>query len=385
MSKVDYFSNSIYLTSEEKSKLNSDLQIFFKYVKELFSKLESSSNLYLTGSLARKEPSCKIVDNKITLNSDIDFIVIVKKTYDPSILDSIIKNLKSVFSQYKSSFMLIYDDNIHLFKSLIGLDFYLYKDNPVYEGFSLPEMSSPNIVIDDYLEVVSYQFFSYYLSLDYCGNESLTALQRGSSYLKLKIILELLRFQSNKPLNCLHTFKNVYNNKLDKIGIDADVIEKVIHAREYSIEFDTNSFSYYEFILKTISYIFGITDLVSINSIENRLFKVLLTRIEKSDNFLTVFQCLLILVVLSIESPSEKSELFYSICCKSLTLIKNKDSLCSYIREFQNKLELTHSIDTYSYYIISILSYFKPQYMINLTLKNTGSFEFLDIKKELVK
>lgn len=103
-----FFDKCLFLSDSQKDKLENDVRCICKYANQMFMANELCVALFLSGSLARREPTYKIENNKITLASDLDFVLI----YDENInsyksISEVIKKIKDKFNYYDCSFSLI--------------------------------------------------------------------------------------------------------------------------------------------------------------------------------------------------------------------------------------------------------------------------------------
>lgn len=146
---MDIFKNSIFIDENIKQTLSSELTIYFEEVNKFIDSLAIKTNIYFSGSLARKEPSVKWNGEKYTLESDIDYIFIVSNLLDKEKyfnLD-ITSELNKKFPNYKNSVVVLTIDEVQNIKSVIGYNLVTGGDNCIRE--ELGKIQFPDIKLNE--------------------------------------------------------------------------------------------------------------------------------------------------------------------------------------------------------------------------------------------
>lgn len=191
----DFCKNSIFLSQNEREIVNKVLKTAFDYLVEQFEKRDIQANIYLTGSLARQEPSI-YYDNKtgLSLNSDIDLVIVTKQNYlDNEWILHMSSWLKNNYSSLIWSVICLNHWDCNKLKSCMEKDYVLSRKLPIYESFSLPSYIEPIIDIENYFETFINACANYYLHM-YWSGETSNGIYKNVNYQYLKVILESLRF-----------------------------------------------------------------------------------------------------------------------------------------------------------------------------------------------
>ena len=77
MNSNNFTQRSIFI--KNRKKINQEINRIIEFVVESFEKSKLYVNLYISGSLARQEPTVKIINKEEKLNSDLDFVLIHKE------------------------------------------------------------------------------------------------------------------------------------------------------------------------------------------------------------------------------------------------------------------------------------------------------------------
>ena len=235
---VDYFENSIFILDKYKLVLNEKLDKYFKWLGNKLEAHNVKGNIYLTGSLARKEPSIGINDKgEIYLASDIDFILGVEKDFhNNEWLMDITRYLNEKYPEFISSVVLTKNDDIKKIKSRIGYDLEKTIHKPIYQKLPIPVSSNIEIGIQDYIDNIINQMACYFLHPNYLGEQSCSILYKDINNHYIKLVLESLSavlYVSHKEP--LAGFYEIYNNRYcqcyEQIA-SPDQIEQLLQARE---------------------------------------------------------------------------------------------------------------------------------------------------------
>ncbi|MGN8842510.1 hypothetical protein ACTNDN_06760 [Niallia sp. HCP3S3_B10] len=140
MFEIDFFDNSLLIDKKTKLDLNHQIIQHLRSVKSYIKSISNKANLYLVGSLARKEPSIRRNGtSNYELMSDFDFFILVpdflevKYLYDIDIT----KKLNDKFPTFHNSIILKDVDHLEQVNSLVGHDVINNLRHPILEQFRL--------------------------------------------------------------------------------------------------------------------------------------------------------------------------------------------------------------------------------------------------------
>lgn len=153
---MDIFKNSIFIDESIKIKISKDLLDYFEGVNSFIDSLSIKTNIYFSGSLARKEPSIKWSGGEYKLESDIDYIFLVNSFRDKEKyfnLD-ITSKLNKIFPKYKNSVVVLTIEEIQNIKSVIGYNLVTGQDNCIREELGTIKFPTINVNETDFLDSV---------------------------------------------------------------------------------------------------------------------------------------------------------------------------------------------------------------------------------------
>ena len=147
----DYFTNAVFIEEKYKSILNAKIEEYFQCLCNELEAHDIKANIYLTGSLARKEPSIGINEKgEVYLASDIDFVFGVEKDFrrDEWLLN-ITKYLNLKYPDFISSVVLTRNNDIGRIRSRVGRDLRRTINRPICQNLPIPIVSNIEIGIQD--------------------------------------------------------------------------------------------------------------------------------------------------------------------------------------------------------------------------------------------
>lgn len=250
-----YTNRSIFLTESEKKKINFELSIFFNEVLEEILKINPKCNLYLSGSLARGEPSIKTDNNSIYLLSDIDFVIVNKDEFDNSKFKMITEIINKKFPKFQSSFVVINESDLKSLKSFFARDLSLSFDNSIFEGFKIDVFPSYIIDQENYIEALTTQIASFILHPYFTEDKSYNVFFRSVEYHWMKSILECLRFVLSDE-GIIGYNDPIILGKIDSIKeiVDINEVKEIVKARELCMKYDIQNKKIYSMIYNMLCY-----------------------------------------------------------------------------------------------------------------------------------
>lgn len=222
-----YTEKSIYI--RDTRKINKEIDEIVQYAIKCFQDSESRVNLYLSGSLARQEPTVRIVQGEEKLNSDLDFVIISKENTE--LIMRIIEHIKDKFINYDCSFVVMNEEQLLTVNSFFARDLIHGMQRPLLKTFNEKELPQIEITKENYLETVITQLCCYILNPDMTENKCHNQYFKQSNYHYLKLIVECIKAINYKNSNVFG-----YN---DLISVDCEIlcsedIKQCVKARELS-------------------------------------------------------------------------------------------------------------------------------------------------------
>lgn len=151
-----YLRNTINLSDAEKQNADTMIWNHILAAAEMIKNQVEGQNLYVSGSLARGEPSFSNEGPRgFSLASDIDFVLVGNRR--PADLGSIEENLNTNFVDFRDTLYWLPAGMIQNLYSASALDLITGMKRPVFLEFDLPLPKTFSITLAEMLEVVVYQ------------------------------------------------------------------------------------------------------------------------------------------------------------------------------------------------------------------------------------
>ena len=259
----DYFTNAVFIEEKYKSILNAKIEEYFQCLCNELEAHDIKANIYLTGSLARKEPSVGINEKgEVYLASDIDFVFGVEKDFrrDEWLLN-ITKYLNLKYPDFISSVVLTRNNDIGRIRSRVGRDLRRTINRPICQNLPIPIVSNIEIGIQDYIHNIINQMACYFLHPSYLGGESHSILYKDIKGHYVKLILESLSgilYESRKEP--LPGFYEIYYYRhckyFDQIILPKQ-IEQLLQVRSLKNAKQIPSLDIYHILVNTFERILG--------------------------------------------------------------------------------------------------------------------------------
>lgn len=329
---MNLFSNSVLIDDKIRNSLNNEIATHFKELNIFIDKLGIETNIYYTGSLARKEPSIRLKHGRYQLESDFDFFFIVQneedknKYYDISIT----KLLNQKFPNYKSSVVLLRNDEVSNIKSRIGANLYQAMNYPVRLDFDPVKLNKPVLTKDDYLESLI-NIMAILITLPE-KTEKNQLFKSDKNYFVSKLLSESLKLLSKTEST--NEFLNRYSEYSNFLSFH-DLLE-IIKARELNNKLNED-FDYLQFLSNVINFAYDSTSIVEI--ISNKM------KLEK--NFINDCQCLFLNRFFSVSDSSEEMNRQFEAIKKRLSVKDaSKDNLIKIRIEYMLALHYRNTEST---------------------------------------
>lgn len=228
---MKYTENSIVVRDNQEVEEN--INFALSYTEKEFRVNGVRANLYLTGSLSRKEPTVKLVDRHYRLASDLDYVVVVNNETDIDKLKKVLKNIYLRLSDYLCSFVIIEEKDLDSIHSFFARDLRASLENAIYEGITVTKDTNLEIGIHNYIEAFVGQFGDFFLHPDLTENKEDGQYFKNLEYHRLKLFVECLRLLGADDYVVGYNeifLKGVYNKISDIMSLE-DIL-KCLKARE---------------------------------------------------------------------------------------------------------------------------------------------------------
>lgn len=232
----DWFEAAYFTQSSARRMVNLEIDEYLDAVREYFTvHTVGDANLYLSGSLARREPAvARGPDGSPRLQSDLDLVIVTEEDLDPfHPLNQLDHHLRSRFSNLQVLSLNVRTSDLSNVASLHGLDLWCGLQSPIVESMNVTVPDQPpRIGLRQRLEVIAHQV----------GLSVLSPADVKTSYLfrnertvhKIKLQLESLRCllpqRPGEPLRYADTLRH----RVDTTRTIADeaTIARLVKSRE---------------------------------------------------------------------------------------------------------------------------------------------------------
>ncbi|SDF91375.1 hypothetical protein SAMN04488542_12046 [Fontibacillus panacisegetis] len=359
----NYFENSLFISQRIAKQVNLRLEHNFLAIKEEVSSWGNSFNLYLTGSLSRKEPSIRVINDEAVLNSDIDLVAVVSSSCDAEEVNYIHKKLVKLLGE--SAVITTRADKLPLLQSCFARDLELSLSNPLYECFLIKEAPLQTVQFEHYYETTIHQISCYLFHPSFNMGEKGVYIRSEHTYHTIKLVLESLK------LNLFPYKKTVilYKDLLDKTFSDSvqeilplDTIKQFILKREIFNPKDLQEINIGNLIERAICPYFGIPFSESC-----RLVELLEYQSTLGHGLIVTFQFIMLALIISINKPHHEQCLYWRII---LQLIANQTE--SNFSSFREIILLKEDAFSHNKSCLKLLSSYRQDYYNALYSKNIG-------------
>ncbi|MBX7146980.1 MAG: hypothetical protein K1X44_06710 [Alphaproteobacteria bacterium] len=309
----------------------------------------SDYNLYLGGSLARKEPSIeKRSSNYITLKSDVDLVIVGTHppTYDLKTLEQL---LQHKYPNFRDTVIFLKKDALPFLNFSLAHDFFVEMEHPIHESFAIQIPNYINLTTQHMLAVVIHQIIGVLFpnAKTDCKKgveiKDLTTWHRDPTYQKIKLFLEIMRMLSvHKKGTRGATYYEAYQLRHEPIitnVIEPEIFISFLKAREiWCNTYPNDNINLPNILQKALKEITG-EDLL-INILEN-----IQKKFYPTENLLDIFP-LAILTAFLIQSVSNQEQQiigdFYFNIIKNLPIFYSNQSHIEFTQS--NILELLKNL-----------------------------------------
>ncbi|PFL25296.1 hypothetical protein COJ07_01045 [Bacillus cereus] len=369
---IDIFKNSKYLNKFTKDLFNEDMYMFFYKINKYLSSENLEVNLYLSGSLARQEPSIYVEGHRMGLYSDIDFIL-VSDSEKPEKINNFKEWLLKTRPDINSTIQLVYKENFNNIQGCFVTDLMQTIDYPIFKSFKIDDFTFKKTNKEHLLENIIHQISGYLLYPPVSNNTS-SFFRGNKAYHHYKLILECLRAQLIDEELIGSGYHQVYKNRFTPYIselMSPKETEFFIKRREIFTFEGIEEFPVFEFLRKSLLIHL---DLSPLNNNFNEIFKKLEKRIQSHNtDELDLYKtsCIIFSLIFSCSMEEEKDSLFGLFS----TLFINIDKVIwdfPDLNKFNDFYFLQNSYNYYLEHVLVIFRKFHSIYLKKMTERNLG-------------
>ena len=314
-----YWDNSIFLTNKQKEKLEREVDYICNEVKNIMLDNGLCVSLYLSGSLARREPTCICVQGEVKISSDFDFVVIYDKViHSYKSINMVISKIKRKFNSYDCSFATIEIEKLKYTSSFFKRDLMLNSCCPLYRELEINKDSwgECKIEMNNYVESIITQACCYFLNTSLTKDKSNNYFFKDAGYHKVKLILECFRAYA---FACGESIVGYNDLILSNINFELlenyprGIVNKCIQARELSMYEKVSDFNILQLIDITFMKLFS----------SEEYSKKICEELSHLESPIIIFQNISILLLLSFYNKYRWEDLY-----KQLDYIKIGRASC---------------------------------------------------------
>ena len=362
------------MSEEQKKMLNRDLNIFFEAVSHEIEKHNIRFNLYLSGSLARGEPSTKLgAEGNILLNSDIDFVLVCDSDFKKNKwLTNITDEINFIYPKYESSFLLTDTQHVSKMKSFVGRDLFLSSKNPIVQMIENINISNVNLEPANYLEAFVNVLSCFFLHPNETGDISESIVYKAQHRFYIKTVLEGLRLQFfNEDLI---SYTQLYYHKESQLLTNIITPEKItqfLYSREYYDLQRLPRIDLIKFSQDALNNFYNLIDADPFICIENALNDGL--------NTIMSYRYALICYILSLNQDGTMNNNYIDIIVELIMSCTDGKEVCKKM-EMDLNCKINKSME--QKLVIYLLRYFRLEYLKRNYYVNTGIEEIPDLKQK---
>jgi len=238
---IDYCENAVFIDEMQRSILNGDLDHFTTFIRDTLAERNVQANVYLCGSLARRNPAlCWREDGTQALFSDLDFVIAVPKSVQ---YDEWLINLGPWLCRqnpsFNSSVFYVVLEHLPRLRSGMARDLEVAMEWPIYEPVQPPQFGPDPLTKEDAFELLIYQLSGFFLHPALTDNytSGLVHFRSDVDYHYIKFALECLRAQfEQQPVKGVVTYTDIYNKRYDPAlagVIEPEDTASFVKAREF--------------------------------------------------------------------------------------------------------------------------------------------------------
>ena len=230
-----YTDNCLFASEEEKKKIDGDVNAICEDIHNCFKGEGLNVALFLSGSLARREPTHQVIQGRTELASDLDFVLV----YDERICNyesvcEIVKRIDKKYEKYECSFVILETKKLKNTNSFFKRDLSLDNYGGIFDDIGIDKSLWGECKLSNHnaFEAIVTQACCYLLNPDLSKDKSENKFFKSANYHKVKLICECFRgylfslcdgiVGYNEALKNIHNIPETYR----------PAVEKALKARE---------------------------------------------------------------------------------------------------------------------------------------------------------
>lgn len=329
--KNNFFENSVYISDASCAEVNKELHRLFSRIIDEAQATKLEVNLYVSGSLARKEPSIRVLNYQAILNSDIDFVMVYNEQSDVKQLQEFKKSVTHMLRKYQnSSVFSISHEHLPNIKACFSNDLKKSLEYPLFESFKINSLPKSIIDLSHYFELMIHQIGGYYFHPTVSLNQDVVYAREDIKYHYIKMIIECLKGNIWAENNGSVLYKDMLleenQTKLQPI-LGSVSVSDIIKSRELFGIHEPPDMDLTEFIEKVACYYFNVPP----NS--EYLLDSLSKLTNQNNDLIHTFQYVILSYIIAGHQKNSNISLYNELIIK---LIKSMDE-----RDFNSYQELS--------------------------------------------
>ncbi|WP_159029175.1 hypothetical protein [Streptomyces viridochromogenes] len=213
---TDWFSYCITTPEQARSIVNSQILRHQENIHRFFNRHAMHDvNLYITGSLSRKEPSVSYQNGQYSLLSDVDLIAVIKDGDSAGHpIRYLEDHMNQIMPEVSTSLFSIRSTDLPTVTSLLGRDLWYALRQPIVQAYAVDTFPPPCVGQREKYEAFIHQLGSYLLYPENARPTGSALHFRSSRAVhEIKLTLEGLRCLIEASSGELLRYRDVYENR----------------------------------------------------------------------------------------------------------------------------------------------------------------------------
>jgi len=322
---INWVEHTRFLTPDARASVQAEVTGYLDRLGPALSEYGlEGTNVYLGGSLARREPTAQCDDGTWHLASDFDFVAVTRRLRKNHTVYGLAEHLQQGSGHFLPTVFIVAEEQLAGMRSFIGYDLWPMLAEPIYSEFDLVFPQRPVVGRAERFEVFVHQLNAVLLyPHDEVGMKSAKHFRASRAMHAQKAKLEGLRMAVDPGA---HTAPG-YNDLLEPWCITqlagiapASQVEDMLRARELSQYADDGSDRDDALMLRCLYRFFGVGET---HDTELELISAVLALGEPRTDLLSIFQLCVPLLLLACDPRNRISKTAAAGC---LTLLGHVDT-----------------------------------------------------------
>ncbi|MFJ5276809.1 hypothetical protein [Streptomyces parvulus] len=196
MKDVDWFQNTRFVPEIARARVQNALRNYFLSLEECSRSIGlREANIYVSGSLARREPSVTLSasSGEYLLHSDVDLIAVVKDNSPLNPVHKLAALMLEKESDFATTLFIVEEGSLSNFRSCVAHDVWSFLSDPLVRTWDIDIPAARPIVSRELYEVFIHQLNAYLLYPHGEAKGDSKHYRPDPSVHRLKTLLESLR------------------------------------------------------------------------------------------------------------------------------------------------------------------------------------------------